>query len=291
VTRRLPHRVELGGPDGAPRAVLVHGLGGSHANWAGLGPALAAATRPIAPDLAGFGYTPGAGRAATVSANARLLARFLREEVGEPAVLVGNSMGGMISAITAAAHPELVSAVVLLDPVLPRPRGVAVDREAGAGILTALLPVLGPRRLTRIRTTVPARDRVLGTLSICSRDLSKLTERQLDAEITLTETREAEGLADAAAYAAAARSLVLRAAGRRYRRELAAITAPVLLLHGLHDRLVPLAAADAAAAAHPNWRYQRQDGGHTPHMELPEETAGIITAWLEEQHGAITDSV
>ena len=281
-TRRvLPHRVEFGGPAEGPRVVLVHGLGGSHANWAALGPLLAEAARPVAVDLAGFGYTPGTGRTARVAANARLLERFLREEVGEPAVLVGNSMGGMVSIMTAAAHPELVTGVVLLDPVLPASAKGRLDPAAILGVVLSLLPVLGPRVLTRRRAAAGARERALSTLSVCYGDISRLTDLQLDTEVELTETAEAEGLTPVAAYVGAARSLVLHGARPRYRREMAAISAPVLLLHGTHDRLVSVSAADAAARRHPSWRYQRQDGGHVPHMELPVETAHTITAWLE----------
>lgn len=281
-TRRvLPHRVEFGGPAEGPRVVLVHGLGGSHANWAALGPLLAEAARPVAVDLAGFGYTPGTGRTARVAANARLLERFLREEVGEPAVLVGNSMGGMVSIMTAAAHPELVTGVVLLDPVLPASAKGRLDPAAILGVVLSLLPVLGPRVLTRRRAAAGARERALSTLSVCYGDISRLTDLQLDTEVELTETAETEGLTPVAAYVGAARSLVLHGARPRYRREMAAISAPVLLLHGTHDRLVSVSAADAAARRHPSWRYQRQDGGHVPHMELPVETAHTITAWLE----------
>ncbi len=279
-SRRLPHRVEFGGPEDGPRVVLVHGLGGSHANWAALGPLLAATTRPIALDLAGFGYTPGTRRTAHVAANARLLARFLREEIGEPAVLVGNSMGGMISIITAASHPDLVDRVVLLDPVLPTARGARSDPAAIASIAMALIPIVGPRLLARRRSAANARQRAVSTLAVCYADLSRLTEVQLDVEVELTETAEAEGLTPVAAYVGAARSLVLHGARRRYRREMAAITAPVLLLHGAQDRLVSVAAADAAARGHPSWHYQRQNGGHVPHMELPAETAHTILAWL-----------
>lgn len=286
IAGRMPHRVDFGGPSGAPRVVLVHGLGGSHANWAGLGPLLAAGTRPVAVDLAGFGYTPGVGREASVAANARLLTRFLRKEIGEPAVLVGNSMGGMISTMTAAAHPDLVDGLVLLDPVLPRQRGGQLDRRAVGGVVTALMPVVGPRLLARQRDAAPARQRVLATLSVCYGDVSRITEQQLDAEIAVTEAREAEGLAQVSAYVAAARSLVVHAARSRYRREMDAVTAPVLLLHGTHDRLVPVAAAEAAARAHPAWRYLPQDGGHVPHMELPADTARLITSWIEEQRPA-----
>src|SRR5688572_27076484 len=80
-----------------PPMVLVHGLGGSHVNWVRLGPLLAERARVLAPDLPGFGYTPPKGRSVTVQANAQWLDRFIAEVIGRPAILVGNSMGGLIS--------------------------------------------------------------------------------------------------------------------------------------------------------------------------------------------------
>ena len=59
--------------------VLVHGLGGSAVNWMAVGPGLATRARGLAPDLAGFGRSPLAGRSACVQANQRLLGRFIDE--------------------------------------------------------------------------------------------------------------------------------------------------------------------------------------------------------------------
>src|SRR5919107_5072968 len=97
--------VDHGGPAGAPVVVAVHGLGGSHANWHDLAPLLTDTHRVLAVDLAGHGRTPRAGRSASVRANAALLGRFVEQVVGEPVVLLGNSMGAAISVLHTAAHP------------------------------------------------------------------------------------------------------------------------------------------------------------------------------------------
>lgn len=280
---QTPHFVEHGGEPGAPRTVLVHGLGGSHVNWTSLGPRLAATTRPVALDLAGFGFTPGTARTGTVAANAALLARFIRETAGGPVTLVGNSMGGMVSVMCAAADPDLVEGVVLLDPVLPKPRGVRRDRRVVAGFVASMLPVVSPRLIARRRAGIPARTRVQDTLALCCLDVATVSAEQFDAEVALTEARMTDPRAagDVHAYVAATRSLVLHASGAAYRRQLRAITAPVLLLHGIHDRLVPVSAADAAARALPHWAYHRLEAGHVPHMEAAAETAQLITTWME----------
>ena len=54
------HYADFGGT-GRP-VVLVHGLGGSYANWLAVGPRLAALGRVYALDLAGHGLTPSLGR-------------------------------------------------------------------------------------------------------------------------------------------------------------------------------------------------------------------------------------
>src|SRR5438309_11835033 len=108
------HVADFGGA--GPTMVLVHGLGGSHANWLAVGPALAAHARVLAPDLPGFGRTPLAGRSARVRANVELLDRLLDAVDGRPAVLVGNSMGGLIAMMEAEARTEKVAGHVLAAP-------------------------------------------------------------------------------------------------------------------------------------------------------------------------------
>src|SRR5205814_7200043 len=107
-----------------PVFVCVHGLGGSLANFALVAPALAKYGRIIAPDLVGFGRTPPAGRGTDVRANRRMLAGFLEALELPPVVLVGNSMGGMISVIQCAHAPETVEGMILVDAALPRTRRI-----------------------------------------------------------------------------------------------------------------------------------------------------------------------
>ena len=123
-----------------PPIVFVHGLGGSHLNWCLIGPRLG--RRAIALDLHGFGLTPGRRATSTVQRNARLLEKFVREVTGAPVILVGNSMGGLISIMQTAAAPDTVSGLVLIDPALPPPRR-APDRQVAGQFLLYALPGLG----------------------------------------------------------------------------------------------------------------------------------------------------
>jgi pimeloyl-ACP methyl ester carboxylesterase len=101
-----------------PPALLVHGLGGSAASFALLAvPLMKTSRRVLVLELPGHGRNrleQGEEPAALLEL-ASALATAL-EEVGEPAVLIGNSLGGALSLHAAIALPDRVRAVVGLAP-------------------------------------------------------------------------------------------------------------------------------------------------------------------------------
>src|SRR5215218_10169501 len=276
------HYVDFGGPDHAPAVVLVHGLGGSHLNWDLFAPLLTAHARVWAIDLPGFGRSEPGGRTTSVQANVAVLQRFLAEVVGEPVVLVGNSMGGMISLLAAGERPDAVTGLVLLDPAVPGPRR-ALDPLVAVTFALYALPFVGERFLWWRRSRQSALARVREMLSLCGVDPDALPSEVLDRSVTLLEERkDVEGMDKA--FLVAARSLVkLLVDPRRYRGAMAALKVPVLLMQGDRDRLVPVAAARAAAEQHPHWRYvELADVGHVPQLQVPDRVAVELLSWLEE---------
>ena len=284
------HWVDYGGPDEADDAtagvpiVMVHGLGGSHLNWVGVAPPLAQRHHVYAVDQAGFGLTPGTHRSTSVHANADLLARFVREVVGRPAVLVGNSMGGMVALLTAAAHPELVEGLVLIDPSIPVPRQ-RPDLAVSATFLVYATPFVGERYLELLTRRTSDRQRVQSVVNLCFADPSRANPDVVDAGVVLAAHRRGVP-GQEAAFLGAARSLMrVLANPRRYRSVMRSIDRPVLLVHGELDRLVPVAAARAVAAANPSWETMFLPGvGHTPQLEVPDAVRDRMVTWLGD-HG------
>src|SRR5689334_22047796 len=87
------HYADFGGAPGAPVAVLVHGLGGSHVNWMAVGLALAETHRVYALDLPGFGLSPRPAVGTNVASMLDAIDRFTaRVSPNRPVVLFGNSM-------------------------------------------------------------------------------------------------------------------------------------------------------------------------------------------------------
>lgn len=274
------HYVDFEGPDDGPRVVLVHGLGGSHLNWDVIAPLLRPHARVLAIDLPGFGRSEPGERRATVQANVAVLDRFLAEVAGEPAVLVGNSMGGMISILQAAANPASVSGLALLDPAVPGPRR-KLDPLVAAMFALYAVPVVGERFLWLRRSRQTPLQRVRDMLRMVGVDPDQLPAHVIDRSVVLLEEREDVRGMDKA-FLAAARSLLVQLADPRgYRRAMAAVTAPVLLVQGDRDRLVPVEAARDVARRHPAWRYVELAGvGHVPQLQVPERVARELLDWL-----------
>jgi pimeloyl-ACP methyl ester carboxylesterase len=273
-------RRDFDGPDEGPRVIYVHGLGGSHLNWVALAQLLKNEVRATAIDLPGFGLTPCNGRSATVAANVAVLSDFLTGEVGEPAVLVGNSMGGLISLLTAVEQPDLVTGLVLVDPALPLPLGARVHPAVGKQIFLYGIPGLGEWMLTRRNARVPARQRVSEVLARCCVDAQRIPTEMFESLVELEERLTEQG-DHAATHLAAARSIVRGLARPNgFWRRVEAIDRPVLLLHGVHDRLIPIESARLAAQRFPRWTFVELEAGHIPQMETPELVADEMVRWL-----------
>jgi pimeloyl-ACP methyl ester carboxylesterase len=276
------HYVEWEGPP-ERTFVLIHGLGGSHLSWALVGPRLAERGRTIAIDLAGFGLTRRNGRSSKLSANRVLLARFLDEVVGRPAILVGNSMGGAVAMLQAAYEPASVEGVVLSASVFPWARGgvpsplvvtgFALYRAPGIGdwMVKQRMSRLSSERIVRLGFKIATMDPSSVPEELVRAHVDQLAERQLDPDI-------------GPAFVEAARSLLrLGERGELARTILDRVKCPVLVIHGYGDRLVPVAFAQAAIESHPNWRVRLLPRvGHAPMIEDPDRWMAAVTGWLDE---------
>lgn len=273
------HYLDFGGPDGATPLVLVHGLGGSHANWLAVGPSLAQEDRVYAPDLAGHGLTFPDHRRTDVDSNQRLLDRFLREVAGTPVILVGNSMGGMISILQTWRNPDTVRALVLVDPAVPGPRQ-RPDGRVARNFLTYSLPgVAGAALAARRRRLTPV-EQVQEVLDLCCVEPARVSPELVEQLVELADRRQRVRGIDAA-FLDAARSLLLHLVRRVHLQEaMRSVSVPVLLLQGDRDRLVPVAAAHQAARAHPEWElHVAEDVGHVPMLEVPDWFLATYRDW------------
>lgn len=109
------------GPDDGTTILVVHGFRGNHVGLArvieGLGQ-----YRIIVPDLPGYGEsTPMSGRTHDVEGYVEFVRAFMAQLGLDRPVLLGHSFGTIVAARFAAEWPDLISDLILVNPIAARP--------------------------------------------------------------------------------------------------------------------------------------------------------------------------
>jgi lipase len=114
VTRLHVHRF---GPPGPVRLLALHGLTGHGQRWGHLANPYLPEIAVAAPDLIGHGHSSW-DAPWTIDANVAALATLLEREADDPVVVVAHSFGSAVAMQLAAAHPDRIAGLVLLDPAV-----------------------------------------------------------------------------------------------------------------------------------------------------------------------------
>ncbi|PPL17476.1 alpha/beta fold hydrolase [Microterricola pindariensis] len=115
-----------------PTVVLVHGIASSSVTFLHLVPLLEPNFRCVSIDILGFGRSPAPeGAEYTLDEHvAALHATIKAQSLRGPLIIVGHSLGSLISARFAAEHPQLVAHLVLISPPVYLPPTNLGDKRA-----------------------------------------------------------------------------------------------------------------------------------------------------------------
>jgi pimeloyl-ACP methyl ester carboxylesterase len=266
VDGRWANVIALG--DGPP-LLFVHGLSGCWQNWLEQLPVFAAAGhRVIAVDLPGFGASELPAREISIAGYAAFLDALLDAlGVSEPAVVVGNSMGGFVAAELALALPWRVRRLVLVAAA-----GISSDRAKRAPLLT------GARGLAIVTAWAASRHEALARRPRLRRLALRFVVRhpeRLSAPLAY-ELMEGSGRAGFLPALEALLSYPLR-------DRLGAIACPTLIVWGDRDRIVPVGDAHRFERLIPGARKViLPDTGHVTMLERPLIFNGLLTGFLAE---------
>jgi pimeloyl-ACP methyl ester carboxylesterase len=253
---------------GAP-ILMLHGFNQtSNTEFSLIAPYMSPTRSVIMPDLLGFGYSQRVTQPApalSIRGQARNMVQMLDKMGVEQVDVVGVSYGGAVAAQFALDYPDRVRKLVLIGPQL---------YDIGGGIFAQLgqVPFGIGRALTWDALGAGPRGTQLQALGCQTGDYcptpDRAAERQRRAEIrgttdTFIAINNTPNDTDVPA-------------------KLSQITAPTLLLYGERDAYYPREVAERALAAMPSAQLQfAPNADHTPHMHRPEETAGILNAFLD----------
>ncbi len=279
-----------GAPDGAPTLVLLHGLGGNHLNWLPAAPMLAKHARVLAVDLVGFGRTPKAGRSHGLGAQSAMLERFLPEVVRGPAVLLGNSMGGALALQHAARLPDQIAGLCLVSPALSPSIGARIPLAKAARYAAQATPGLGELFMYLEGRRVGARGLFMDLLTLGTKDVNNVPPEVVEANVSILADRmEREPLAHAQSYLDVTRSLFLHLLVPGLVDGWArSVRAPVSILHGAHDHIVPHELSEDFARKHGFEIDLLDTAGHVPQMEDARAFTDRVVSWLR-RHALLTE--
>lgn len=258
---------------GQPAFVLLHGFGASVFSWREVIEPLAEFGTVIAFDRPAFGLTerplPGSWQGDNpYTAEAQVnLTLALMDALGVPqAILVGNSAGGTIAALTALRAPERVQALILVSPAI----------YGGGGPPSWVRPLLA---LPQVRRLGPLLVRVLvtrleGALPSAWHDPSKIKPEVWSGYKKPLQVEDWDRAFWE--FVTAGRPLQLETRLER-------ITIPTLVITGDDDRWVPTAQSVRLSSELPNARLVVVPNcGHVAQEECPQDFMQAVIAFLQE---------
>jgi pimeloyl-ACP methyl ester carboxylesterase len=254
--------------------VLLHGTSASLHTWEGWASALRGERRVIRVDLPGFALTgphPLDDYSMPVYVD---FVRALADRLGvNRFVVAGNSLGGQIAWSAAAAMPDRVARLILVDASGYRPELLQTRQDIPLGFKLAAMPWLQPL----MRNTLP-RPVVKASVRNVEGDPAKVTPELVDVyyDMTLREGNR-------------------RALSRRMEQgytadvgQLAKLRVPTLILWGGKDRLTPPEFARWFARDIAGSRLVLFDDlGHVPHEEDPQRTVEEVKKFLARPGAAV----
>jgi pimeloyl-ACP methyl ester carboxylesterase len=248
--------VELGDPRGTP-VLLLHGYTDSSRVWTILAPQLER-HRLIVPDQRGHGGSDAPACCYSMSQMADD-ARLLLDALGiERAAVVGHSMGSMVAQVMAAEHPERVTRIALIGS-------------------TALSPI--ERGNWMWENIMALREPIAGNAEFLRQWGPQASPTPVDAEMVRWYEPEIAATAPHV-WRAVLRELV----GVPLGRHAADVRAPVLILSGGRDELLPAEHHRALVEAYPGAQaHVFADLGHNLILERPHEVGPVLAAFLREE--------
>jgi pimeloyl-ACP methyl ester carboxylesterase len=254
--------VEIG--EGEP-LLFIHGLSGTWQNWLENLPHFGAQHRAIALDLPGFGTSPMPEWEIGMASYGQMVHDFCAALGLEGTTLIGNSMGGFIAVEAATAEPERYRRLVLV---------------AAAGILNTWNPEARATATAYLWSKFGGSVADHGQWIVShprSRQIAMAPFVRYPGKLRRELLLEHMAGGRCPGFGDALQSLI----GHDIRDRLATIEMPTLIVWGLSDRVIPVAAGISYHRRIPHSRLEIfERTGHLPQLERPVRFNALLDEFL-----------
>ncbi|MBD2567199.1 alpha/beta fold hydrolase [Anabaena lutea] len=265
-----------------PAVILVHGFGASWLHWRKNIPVLAENCRVYAIDLIGFGGSakpaPGETITYTLETWGQQIADFCREVVGEPAFLVGNSIGCIVALQAAVINPDMALGTALLNcslRLLHDRKRVTLPwiKRFGAPILQNFLSIKPVGNFFFSQLAQPKTVKKILLQAYANGET--VTDELVD--ILMTPAKDPGAAAVFLAFTA-------YSSGPLAEELLPILSCPAIILWGTADPWEPIDLGKELANFPQVQKFIPLEGvGHCPQDEAPELVNPILLDWIGEQ--------
>ncbi|MEH2331818.1 alpha/beta fold hydrolase [Nostoc sp.] len=261
--------------------ILLHGFGASIGHWRHNLEVLGEHHTVYAIDMLGFGASEKAAANYSIELWVEQVYDFWKTFIRQPAILIGNSNGSLISMAAAATHPDMVRGMVMMS--LPDP---SLEQEAIPPVLRPLVTaiknvVASPLILKPVFNFVRRPGVLRRWASLAYANPEAITDELIE---ILAGPPQDQG--SARAFSALFKAAIGINFSPSVKTVLPTLTIPMLLIWGQKDRFVPPALASQFAQYNEKLELLNLEGvGHCPHDECPEQVNQAILDWIERWLG------
>ncbi len=264
-----------------PPLIFVHGFAGSIGNWRHNLEVFSQSHTVYAFDILGYGASEKAPANYSVDLWVDQVYDFWKTFIHQPVVLVGHSLGSLVSLAAAAAHPEMVQGLVMMnlaDPSLEKEKTPAFLYPTVGFVKNIVASVALPLLIKPLFYFIRKPSFIRWGVTQAYANPEAITDELVEIYATPPQDRGSPRT-----VIALVQSSINPNYSPNIKEILPTLSIPILLIWGKQDKFFPLESADKFAKYNDNLQLvYLENVGHCPYDESPEQVNKQVLEWIDK---------